>query len=173
MKNKKFPTLDSNEEKLWQLAMTDTKPIFLSNKKIDRKRLPIESHEIKKGTKISNNLHIEKVNKKTLNRLGKGLIKIDDKLDMHGMSINSAYQKLENFLIDSRKNNYKCVLIITGKGKKAINSDSLFRRTLKELLPIWISEPNFSRHIIKHSSAKSNHGAEGARYLFLRKNKKL
>ena len=91
-------------------------------------------------------------------------LKIDGRLDMHGMTMNQAYVALEGFLIRAQERGLKIVLIITGKG--SLSSEN----TLRHQVPRWIKETAL-RHLVSgfHSPAKPEDGGQGACYIGVRK----
>ena len=93
--------------------------------------------------------------------------KIDYKLDLHGFSLNDAYKKLYNLFELSFNNNYRFLLIITGKGLHS-NSNS---KTIKESIIDWFNTPFFSNKIIKYEYPPIKYGGSGALYVLLKKNK--
>ena len=90
-------------------------------------------------------------------------LKIDGRLDMHGMTIDQGHEALERFLVRAQEQGFKIVLIITGKG--AVSSEN----TLRHQLPRWIKETHL-RHLVSffHAPAKKEHGGQGACYLGVR-----
>ncbi len=91
-------------------------------------------------------------------------LKIDGRLDLHGMTLDEGRDALERFLIRAQEKGFKTVLIITGKG--AVSSEN----TLRRQLPRWINEKPL-RHLVSgfHSPAKQQDGGQGACYLSVRK----
>ncbi|MBP9691839.1 MAG: Smr/MutS family protein [Alphaproteobacteria bacterium] len=91
-------------------------------------------------------------------------IKIEARLDMHGMTLEEGYGALERFLIHSQDKGLKTVLVITGKG--ALSAENTLRRNL----PRWLEETSL-RHLISsfHHPAKPQDGGHGAYYVGIRK----
>jgi DNA-nicking Smr family endonuclease len=91
-------------------------------------------------------------------------LKIDGRLDLHGMTMDEGYDALERFLIHAQEKRFKIVLIITGKG--AVNSEN----TLRHQMPRWIKERPV-RHLVSgfHSPARPQDGGQGACYIGVRK----
>ncbi len=91
------------------------------------------------------------------------------RLDLHGMTIDQAFQSLTTFLANSQAQGHRCVLVITGKG--SVKTEHWWQKAgiLKEQVPRWLEdEPNRSR-ITTHSIARPEHGGSGALYVFLKK----
>lgn len=96
-------------------------------------------------------------------KLIKGKYKIDYKLDLHGETLDSAYKKVHNLFKTSKEKDYKCLLIITGKGLHSKTGN-----TIKKSLEQWFKEPFFSDKIIKYVDANLKDGGSGAVYVLLR-----
>ena len=58
------------------------------------------------------------VDASTLSRLRKGLMPIDDTIDLHGHTLDESYRSLTRFLERALAADKRCLLIITGKGSK-------------------------------------------------------
>lgn len=95
-------------------------------------------------------------------RLSQGKFKIDYRLDLHGSTLQQSYNKIKSLFERADLNNYKCLLIITGKG---IHSTD---KTIKNSISDWFKEPFFSNRIIKYIDASLTHGGSGAIYVLLK-----
>ncbi len=94
---------------------------------------------------------------------------ITAKLDLHGMTQEQAHHRLSSFIANAQKQNKKCVLIVTGKGREAGKNWWESSGILREQVPHWLdTEPNKSR-ISTYSIARPEHGGIGALYVFIRK----
>ena len=95
------------------------------------------------------------------------------KLDLHGFSLKDANKEVKNFIINSYENNYKKLLIVTGKGLRSkVHKNpyiSTQMSTLKNSVPEYIknNEDLFTK-ISKISKADTKDGGEGAFYIFLK-----
>lgn len=85
--------------------------------------------------------------------MNKYATKIDDTLDLHGFTRDEAKIAVENFLKLSKKNNYKKIRIITGKGIHSENAGGILKDYIKQLL---------DRAGLAYANAKINEGGEGA-----------
>ena len=56
------------------------------------------------------------LDKRTAERLKRGQLRLDGRIDLHGMTQNEAHPALSDFLAASRDSGRRCVLVITGKG---------------------------------------------------------
>lgn len=113
---------------------------------------------------------------RTDDRLRRGLIKPDAKLDLHGFSEQRAHDALLLFLRTAQTRRYKLVLIVTGKGARLapgapfdMELNYRSRGILKSVVPRWLGEPAFAGIVAGTRSAHRRHGGEGALYVYLRK----
>jgi DNA-nicking Smr family endonuclease len=113
------------------------------------------------------------VDGRTGERLKRGTIAPDSKLDLHGLTENAAHRALWSFLQTAHRRGDRLVLIVTGKGARVSNEtfDQGSRGVLKTMVPRWLAEPQFARLIADLRGAHRRHGGEGALYIYLRKTK--
>ena len=91
-------------------------------------------------------------------------VKIEAKLDLHGMTIDQAYGALERFLLNAQVRGVRTILVITGKG--ALSADL----TIRSMLPRWLTETPL-RNLVSyvHHPAKPEDGGQGAFYVGVKK----
>ena len=113
-------------------------------------------------------------------KLRKGQMPVEAKLDLHGMTQEGAHASVVRFIGAQHAAGARCVLIVTGKGGRAADpfrpkaAASRFtfspgRGILKEALPRWLNEPRLRAHIIAVQPASRAHGGEGAVYVLLKR----
>lgn len=78
---------------------------------------------------------------------------IEDELDLHGYTQNEAQCLVNDFLDNARKNKFKKIRIITGKGTHSNNGQGVLKELVKDIL--LAQNLNFQ-------NAKINEGGEGA-----------
>ena len=96
------------------------------------------------------------------------------KLDLHGLSLNQANNKIKNFIIESFKIGYKKLLIVTGKGLRSkVNENPYISKemsVLKHSVPDFIKQnEDLSNVISRTETASLKDGGEGAFYVYLKK----
>lgn len=105
------------------------------------------------------------VDKRTAQRLRRGQLPIEGRIDLHGLTQEEAHRALSSFLAGSRKAGRRCVLIVTGKGLKPDGQTGVLRANV----PRWLNTaPNRAR-ILAFSYATRKDGGEGALYVLLRR----
>jgi len=100
------------------------------------------------------------------------------KLDLHGHSLDSANQLVKKFITESFNNNYKRLLIVTGKGLRSKSYDNPYISqnfsVLKNSIPEYIrNDENLNSIISKITQADKKDGGEGAIDIYLKDNKKF
>ena len=109
------------------------------------------------------------VNKRMKTKLERGLIRPEATLDLHGSSKIEAKNILINFIKKAIDNNKRCILIIMGKKSTTFGA----RGILRQKLPSWLKESSLSRMVLLDCYASTRDGADGARYVLLRKKGKV
>jgi len=103
------------------------------------------------------------IDRRTLQRLKRGLVSIDARLDLHGMTQEEAHRHLTLSLAHYQRQGARCILVITGIGERTTGG------TLRRMTPRWLAEPPNAARIIAYSPAQKRHGGEGALYVLLRR----
>ncbi len=119
------------------------------------------------------------MDRRTAQRLGRGQIDPEARLDLHGEGLETARIKLLQFLSSERHHGSRFVLVITGKGaspfaRHTLHGTSHFHTPeregrLRREVPLWLSEENFRLHAVGFQPAHPRHGGGGAFYIRLRK----
>jgi DNA-nicking Smr family endonuclease len=101
------------------------------------------------------------VRTQVVRRLRRGLIPIEDELDLHGLSQTAARYQLAEFLTYSRDAGRRCVRIVHGKGYRSGARGPV----LKAAVDLWLR-----RHldVMAFTSARAIDGGTGAVYVLLR-----
>lgn len=107
------------------------------------------------------------LDRKTMTRLSRGAVAIDDRIDLHGMTQDAAHRRLHRFLEAARGEGAKIVLVITGKG--APDAVDGGRGVLRRAVPEWLRSPPFRLLVSGYESAGRRHGGEGALFVRLRR----
>jgi len=100
----------------------------------------------------------------TVERLKRGQITIEARIDLHGMDQRAAFASLTGFIEISARAGRRSLLVITGKGA-AGEGGGILRRNV----PAWLAASPFGGRILTIQSAHPRHGGEGAFYVLLRR----
>ena len=100
----------------------------------------------------------------TRQKLAKGRLPIEGKVDLHGLTQVEAHALLLSFLHRAYADGRRHVLVVTGKGLSS-GGDGVLRR----VVPGWFATPPFRALVSGHEEAARRHGGEGALYVRLRR----
>jgi len=103
------------------------------------------------------------LDKRTSLRLRRGQMRIEGRLDLHGMTQVEAHGNLSDFLLFSAAAGRRCVLVITGKGLRDGAG------VLRSEFPRWLNEASLRPMILGFATAQPKDGGGGAFYVYLRK----
>ena len=100
--------------------------------------------------------------------------KIRFKFDLHGFTLSEANKKVREIIISCVENNYKELLLITGKGIHSTNEKDVFVSKdygkLKYSVPEFIkTDQDISRFILSINDSDISDGGEGAILVKLKK----
>ena len=107
------------------------------------------------------------LDKRTAQRLRRGQIRIEGRIDLHGMTRVEAYRNLSDFLKSSAAGGRRCVLVITGKGLSQGAGSGILRAEF----PGWLNEPALRPLILSFAPAQPRDGGGGAFYIYLRRDR--
>jgi DNA-nicking Smr family endonuclease len=117
--------------------------------------------------------------RRTEQKLMRGKVEIESRLDLHGLNLEEARMRLLDFITDRRLQGVSLVLVITGKGASPFASHTLHGRDhfyaperegrLRRHLPEWLHEAQFRTHVVGFQPAHPRHGGGGAFYVKLRR----
>ncbi|MBM3633325.1 MAG: hypothetical protein FJX03_06455 [Alphaproteobacteria bacterium] len=100
-------------------------------------------------------------------------VKIDARIDLHGLTLEQARLKLAKFLIACQKRRDLWVLVITGKGRQNQEHDEsglpLLKKTLRDQVPQWLEDPVLHTVISAYTTATTQDGGNGALYVRLKR----
>jgi len=107
------------------------------------------------------------LNRRQANALRAGGIEIDAQLDLHGFSRKGAGGKVAAFLARSVRRRLRCVLVITGQGRRDPLAEA--KGVLRGGLERWLNEPTTRPLVLACVPAQRRHGGQGAFYVLLRR----
>ena len=101
---------------------------------------------------------------RTAERLRRGKLAIEARLDLHGFRQAEAHAELVGFVERSHQAGLRTLLVITGKGTQREDAG-----VLRSQVPRWLNEPRLRQRVIGFHPAQRQHGGDGAIYLLLRR----
>ncbi|MBI4031664.1 MAG: Smr/MutS family protein [Proteobacteria bacterium] len=102
------------------------------------------------------------VDRRTDEKLRRGMMPIDRRLDLHGMTRDEAYAALRSAVTDSYETGARCMLVITGKGRDGGG-------ILKSCLPEWLCDGSMGGIVLRVYPAQALHGGSGAFYVLVKR----
>lgn len=102
------------------------------------------------------------VQRRLLRKLRRGQFSIRAELDLHGLTVDAAYERLVAFLQNCRSRDIRCIRVIHGKGHGSKHG----RPVLKGKIDRWLRLRN---EVIAFCSAPPMDGGTGALYVLLKK----
>lgn len=105
------------------------------------------------------------VNLQLLDQLQEGHFAYHRHIDLHGLQRDEAHLAVNRFVAQARRDAERCVLIITGRGKKSPGGMPVLRNSL----PRWLSRAPNRPHVLAFCTAQSVDGGSGAFYVLLRR----
>ncbi len=166
--------LDQSERAIWRAAMRDVKPLGgstvsseglptpaiepsrparnppLPQAKLTERSSPLLTHQTTPG-----------LDRRNAERLKRGQLRIEARLDLHGLTQEEAHEALGSFVARSHEAGRRCVLVITGKSG-----------VLRAAVPRWLNERPLRTRLIAFTSAQPRDGGTGALYVLLRRSRR-
>lgn len=119
------------------------------------------------------------LDRRTTQRLTRGQVEIERRLDLHGTGIEMARVHLLGFLRDAQAMGARNVLVITGKGDSPFSRHTLHGAghfhaperagRLRRLVTEWFHEAEFRSLVAGFQPAHPKHGGGGAYYVRVRR----
>ncbi|MEE8333390.1 MAG: Smr/MutS family protein [Alphaproteobacteria bacterium] len=106
------------------------------------------------------------IDTRTLDRLKRGQLRPEARVDLHGMTQDQAHRALGRFLGRARGEGRRCVLVVTGKGRVSEGGGVLRNQT-----PNWLNAPEIRPMVLAFAPAQLRDGGSGALYVLLRRDR--
>lgn len=115
------------------------------------------------------------IDRRTEDRLRRGEMEIEGRLDLHGLNRDGARDALERFIAAAVAREKRCLLVITGKGRGGLetgargNGAQSGESILRRCVPEWLAEGPAAPFVLRVCPARPRHGGTGAFYVLLRR----
>ena len=111
------------------------------------------------------------MDRKKHQKMTRGRIEPESRIDLHGMTVNEAHPELIRFILNAQDRGCRLVLVITGKGKLGQDDGPIpvRRGVLRHQVPHWLRLPPLGQAVLQISQAHLKHGGAGAYYVYLRR----
>lgn len=182
--------LSEAEREMFEIAMRDSAPLKKGSRP-QKKSPPAKSPAPTRAHQESGmpddtqapQRHVRRtigIDGNTAERLRRGLVEPQARLDLHGMSERDAHRALVTFVRAARARKLRLLLVVTGKGVRGqqkektetafdLGLDMQARGILRTVTPRWLREPGLGEMIADVREAHRRHGGSGALYVYLRK----
>lgn len=112
-----------------------------------------------------------RMDQKAFQRLKRGRLYPEARIDLHGMTLDQAHPALTGFVMRSYAEGKRLVLVITGKGKSRDDGGPIPVRfgVLKHQVPQWLRMMPLGPIVLQVTEAHQKHGGSGAYYVYLRR----
>jgi len=117
--------------------------------------------------KRSENLHEATLDGGWDRRLSSGKVQPDRTLDLHGHSLDRAWEEIDRTLERAIASGERIVLLITGHERRG--DPPLERGRIRAAVNDWLAASRHSRNIAAVRGAHRRHGGGGSLYIILRK----
>ena len=136
-------------------------------------------------TRFSNtsSLQFTGLDRRQQQKLLRGQVEIDARIDLHGETLETARIKLWQFLSRCSNQHMRTLLVITGKGTSNYSRHTLHSRDfyddteragkLRSAVPDWLYETEFRYLVSGFQPAHPKHGGGGALYIKLKNQNRL
>lgn len=121
------------------------------------------------------------IDRRTRQRLFRGQMEVDARIDLHGLTQAEARMALRAFLSTAQARGHRLILVITGKGdapfaRHTLHSGEVYhdperQGVLRRALPQWLGERDFRDMVTGFQPAHPKHGGGGAFYVRIRRAK--
>jgi DNA-nicking Smr family endonuclease len=109
------------------------------------------------------------IDRRTDDRLRRGRVGIDGRIDLHGMTQSQAHAALNSFVLRGWHEQRRCLLVITGKGSTGRGSGGQGMGVLRQVVPRWLNESPLRPLVLAIHRAQPKDGGEGALYVLLKR----
>ena len=148
--------LSDKDKRIWNFYISNLKSI----KKVDKnKKINLSTiADINKVLKPNANFTLDRNIKKQLKN---DRLNFDAIIDLHGKTEVQAYESIKNFINNCYLNNFKNIIIVTGKGPNS-------KGKLKLKTPLWLKSEVLSKFVVGFETMPLNKGGEGALFVQLK-----
>ena len=176
----RIPQASSEERDLWIAVTTDVKPLGGRSKEAfcDGHSSNIRDADLKPRKNIKQRANLDPNNppehchglapgldRRTRAGLRRGRVKIEARLDLHGLDKAAASEALHGFLERAYTGGKKTVLVITGKGLRKGGEVGV----LRQAVPKWLNTEPMREWVHAFDYASPRDGGEGALYIVMRR----
>ena len=193
--------IDAAERVLWTKAVANVRPLQADKVNNPGEEISPEPHAkktcpavIETDTRLGKKLRegpmspamsppLTGLDRRMRQRLARGQVEYEARLDLHGLNVEAARLALFRFLAESAAQGKRLVLVITGKGAAPFALHTLHGAShfdtperqgrLRRKLPEWLTEEDLRAFVAGYQPAHPRHGGGGAFYIRIRRSDRL
>ena len=171
--------MTDDDEKIWEETVAGIKRV-ISDKVISVKKSRKKKEQVVNVPFVSREgfddelilADFRNVDNAMAKRIRRTQYEVEAKLDLHGITVNEAYEKVRNFVFESYHQKKRCIIIVTGKGYQKEDDDIFSSRgVLREKVPEWLNAFDVRPLILSISNPPEKLGGRGALYIILRRHR--
>lgn len=191
-------TLRPDEEELWRAVARTARPLHdhpmfsksaeaavqftpdppkapakprLPHFRLGEKAQTVARHDLAPALQIGLNTAPLQMDAKTHGKMTRGKLVPEARIDLHGLTLAEAHPELIRFVLNAQSAGLRLVLVITGKGKRGVDTGPIPQRTgaIKHQVPQWLRLPPLGPAVLQVTEAHLKHGGSGAYYVYLRR----
>lgn len=177
-------TPQNEDEKFWLDAVKDIKKTASNQIISSTKPNPIKQkekvyyatkQEFSTYSKFLDDLECGGIDKSTLKKFKREEFRVEAVLDLHGLTEDEAFARVDSFIPQSYALGRRCVMIITGKGIRVHPDEDVFavKGVLRKQVPQWLNMARLRAMILVYKHPSEKLGGNGALYILLRRNKEI
>ena len=152
--------ISDKDKKIWNFYTSNINSI----KRVSKKK-EIKNKEIASITKVLKPGIYFELDNKTKKQLYNSKLTLDAIVDLHGKTEVQAHELIKNFIKNSYLNEFKSIIIITGKGLNC-------QGRLKLKTPQWLKSEELSKFVVGFEAMPRNKGGDGALFVKLKNKNK-
>lgn len=177
--------LTEEEVRLWRTAMREVRPLSRQDatpaSDDQSEELPPARHPRKATSPVAappprpSRLPALKhgaapgLDKRRAERLRRGKLAVEGRIDLHGMTQEAARRALDVFIASSYAAERRMLLVITGKGIRPNARSEEAIGVLRQAVPRWLNEAPNRERVLAFTHAQPRDGGTGALYVLLRR----
>lgn len=174
---KRRRVVSDSERALFEHALKDVSPLRAGKTKPSRSAAAKKSNPpLPAAIQPAKPPRMPGLDGSTANRLRKGTIAPEAKLDLHGLTEAAAHRALVTFVRGAHARGHRLVLVVTGKAREQRDDEPFDlglggkpRGVLHRMTPRWLQEKELAPIVADVLRAHIRHGGTGALYVYLRK----
>ncbi len=107
------------------------------------------------------------MDRRAAQRLKRGEMRIDGRIDLHGLTLDQAHGALAAFIRGAYGRGARCLVVVTGKGTGQARGEQSGK--IRYEVPHWLNQPALRPLVLAVAAAGRYDGGDGALYVLLKR----